>query len=89
MDDIYLQIDRYLGSFLHYLDDGWTIIITSDHAQVCPAHRPPMLGDPQGVNVGVMQELGYTVLKVDENGKQLATLLAAMLWSCRNWDLLS
>ena len=71
MDDIYLQIDRYLGSFLHYLDDGWTIIITSDHAQVCPAHRPPMLGDPQGVNVGVMQELGYTVLKVDENGKQL------------------
>lgn len=68
MDDIYLQADEYIGSFLHLLDEGWTVIITSDHGQVCPQHRPVMLGDPQGVNVGIMKELGYTALKEDENG---------------------
>lgn len=70
LDDVYMQTDRYLGSFLHLLDEGWTIIITSDHAQVCPAHRPPMIGD-MSVNVRVMQQLGYTNLKVDENGNEL------------------
>ncbi len=70
LEDVYIQTDNYLGKFLHLLDEGWTIIITSDHAQVCPAHRPPMLGD-MGVNVGVMEELGYTVMKKDENGNNL------------------
>ncbi len=70
LDDVYMQTDRYLGSFLHLLDEGWTIIITSDHAQVCPAHRPPLIGD-MSVNVRVMQQLGYTNLKVDENGNEL------------------
>jgi len=71
MDDVYEQADKYIGTFLHLLDEGWTVMITSDHAQVCPTHRPVMLGDPQGVNVGIMQELGYTVLKVDEAGNQV------------------
>ena len=39
MNDVYDQTDRYLGRFVHLLDEGWTIIITSDHAQVCPAHQ--------------------------------------------------
>ena len=68
MEDVYTQADEYIGSFLHLLDEGWTVIITSDHGQVCPKHRPVMLGDPQGVNVGIMKELGYTVLKEDEEG---------------------
>ena len=58
LDDVYDQTDRYLGRFVHLLDEGWTIIITSDHAQVCPAHKPPLIGD-MGVNVRVMEELGY------------------------------
>jgi len=70
MDDVYDQTDRYLGRFLHLLDEGWTIIITSDHAQVCPAHIPPLIGD-MGVNVRVMEELGYTFLQKDENGNEL------------------
>lgn len=70
MDDIYIQCDNYLGKFLHLLDEDWSIIITSDHALVCPSHRPPLLGDAC-VNVGVMGELGYTVLKKDENGQPL------------------
>ncbi len=69
MEDIYVQADNYIGTFLHLLDEGWTVVITSDHAQVCPEHRPLQLGDPQGVNAGVMSELGYTVLKTDDNGK--------------------
>lgn len=68
MEDVYTQADEYIGSFLHLLDEGWTVIITSDHGQVCPQHRPVMLGDPQGVNIGIMKELGYTMLKKDENG---------------------
>lgn len=70
LEDVYIQTDNYLGEFLHLLDEDWTIIITSDHAQVCPPHRPPLLGD-MSVNVGVMEELGYTVLKTDENGNKL------------------
>ena len=70
LDDVYDQTDRYLGKFLHLLDEGWTIIITSDHAQVCPPHKPPLIGD-MSVNVRVMQELGYTNLKHDENGNEL------------------
>ena len=71
MEDIYIQTDYYLGKFLHLLDEGWTVIILSDHALVCPVNNPPMLGDVMGVNVRVMQELGFTVLKTDENGNEL------------------
>lgn len=35
--DIYMQTDEYLGKFLHFLDEGWTILVTSDHGQVCPS----------------------------------------------------
>ncbi len=71
MERLYRQTDRYFGKMLHYLDEGWTMIITSDHAQVAPSHMPPMIGDMSGVNVGLMKELGYTVLKKDENGNEL------------------
>jgi predicted AlkP superfamily phosphohydrolase/phosphomutase len=71
MERLYKQIDYYLGRLIHYLDEGWTIVMTSDHAQVCPTHTPPRAGDMCGVNVGLMEELGYTVLKRDENGNRL------------------
>ena len=71
MEDLYIQQDKYVGKFLHYLDEGWTIILTSDHALTCPQYTPPMIGDMSGMNTGVMEELGYTVLKRDENGKRL------------------
>ena len=35
-EDVYVQTDYYLGKFLHYLDEGWTVVIMSDHGQVCP-----------------------------------------------------
>lgn len=69
MTKIYQQTDRYIGSFLHYLDEGWTIIVTSDHGQVSPVHTPPLAGDMCAtINAGLMKELGYTVMVKDENG---------------------
>lgn len=71
VENLYLQTDRYLGEFLPYLDQGWTIFIVSDHAQVCPTYDPVMIGDMCGLNVCLMEELGYTVLKKDKNGNKL------------------
>lgn len=68
---IYMQTDEYLGKFLHLLDEGWTIIIASDHGQICPEYGAPLLGDMGGINVGVMKELGYTVVKHDEEGNPI------------------
>lgn len=71
MENLYKQADYYIGKFLHLLDEGWTVFIFSDHGQVAPPHDLQLLGDPGGLNVGVMQELGYTVLKKDADGNDL------------------
>ncbi len=73
MERFYVDTDRYIGRFMHLLDEGWDIIITSDHGLVCADEEEPAvpLGDPFGVNIKVMQELGYTVMKKDENGNDL------------------
>lgn len=70
MEDIYKQVDHYVGQFIHYLDEGWLISLFSDHAQVTPHHMPPYIGD-MGLNCKLMEELGYTVLKRDENGERI------------------
>jgi predicted AlkP superfamily phosphohydrolase/phosphomutase len=61
----YIQTDRYLGRFLHYLDKGYTIFIVSDHGLLVGVNVPPILGEYAGVNTKVMEDLGYTVLKKD------------------------
>ena len=73
MERFYVDTDRYLGRFMHLLDEGWDIIITSDHGLVCAEEDEPMvpIGDPFGVNIKVMEELGYTVMKKDEDGNDL------------------
>lgn len=71
MEAMCVQADDYVGKFLHLLDKEWTILLISDHAQTCPEHTPHMIGDMSGVNVRVMQQLGYTALKKDENGNEL------------------
>ena len=71
MEEVYKAADDYIGQFLHLLDEDWTVFIVSDHAQVCPKHDAVGLGDMNGINVAVMKELGLTVLKKDENGKDL------------------
>lgn len=70
MQAIYKQVDDYLGKFVPFLDKGWTLIVVSDHAQVCPKYGLRGLGDT-GTNIQIMEELGYTVLEVnEETGKK-------------------
>ena len=73
LERFYVDTDRYLGRFMHLLDEGWDIIITSDHGLICSEEEEPAvpIGDPFGVNIKVMEELGYTVMKKDENGNDL------------------
>ena len=69
--EIYKQTDRYLGSYLHLLDEGWTVFVVSDHGLVTHGNQLPLIGDMNGLNVGLMQELGFTVLQKDENGNDI------------------
>ena len=73
IERLYKQTDDYLGRFLPYLDRDWTIIITSDHGLITEENHPPVIMEGS-VCVPVMRELGYTVLKKDEHGQELAEL---------------
>ena len=70
-ENTYKWSDEYIGSFIPYIDKGWTIIVTSDHSLICPEGENISLGDNTGVNVSIMKELGYTVLQKDENGNEI------------------
>ena len=54
---------------MHYLDEGWTVLIFSDHALVSPKHDMSLLMGLTGVSIPMMEELGYTKTYKDENGK--------------------
>ncbi|MDF2654935.1 MAG: nucleotide pyrophosphatase [Bacillota bacterium] len=71
MERFYLQTDKYLGRFLHYLDEDFTILIVSDHGLLVGENVPPILGEYGGLNIGVMEDLGYTVMKKDSNENPL------------------
>ena len=68
----YQLTDAYLGKFAHLLDEGWTILVVSDHGIIIPTEDfTPIIGDGFGLSVPVMRELGYTVMKKDENGNDI------------------
>ena len=72
MRDVYKQTDRYIGRFLHLLDQGWSILLVSDHGQSCPEYAAyqPLLNDG-AVTATHMVDWGYTVLKKDADGHDL------------------
>lgn len=74
LQKVYMQADRYIGRFIHLLDEGWTIAVVSDHGQVCPEHEPKLMGDGTGINIRFMEELGLTALMKDENGNDLRAI---------------
>ena len=74
MEDVYKQVDYYVAQFMEYLDKDWTIFLFSDHAQVCGKQRPYGMGDIVGINIPVMKELGFTVLKKDEKGNEISEI---------------
>ena len=71
-EELYVATDNYLGTFLHYLDEGWTIIITSDHAQTSSLlSTDNRLGTVNGYTARLFQEWGYLDFKRDENGNEI------------------
>ena len=69
---VYEQTDRYIGQFLELLDEGWTVLIVSDHGQVTPEHDTDVFRlCSAGINASEMRKLGYTVLKKDADGNDL------------------
>ncbi|NSB13978.1 alkaline phosphatase family protein [Clostridium beijerinckii] len=68
IEKFYIQTDDYIGEFLHLLDEGWTVLLVSDHGLMVGENMPPILGEYGGLNTKVMEELGYTVLKKDKDG---------------------
>ena len=67
----YKITDDYIGSFMHLIDEGWTILIFSDHALISAEEEAVVLGDNTGVCVEPFKGWGYTVMKQDENGNEL------------------
>lgn len=67
----YKVTDDYIGSFLHLIDEGWTIMIFSDHALISAEEEAVALGDNTGVCIEPLHSMGYTVLKKDENGEEI------------------
>ena len=54
------------------INKGWTIVVTSDHGLLCGEEDEiPFLGEGFVMNVGVLSDLGYTVLKKDADGNLL------------------
>ncbi|MDO4280479.1 MAG: alkaline phosphatase family protein [Peptococcaceae bacterium] len=67
--DVYIQTDDYIGEFLTLVEQGWTILIVSDHGQVCPEHgRTDFLPGTNAVNAVYFTKLGYMTMKKDEDG---------------------
>ena len=71
IDKTYEVADEYIGSYMYLLEEGWTIIVTSDHGEQIHDKAPARLGSAAGVSAGIMRELGWTVMKKDENGNDL------------------
>ena len=70
-----MQADGYIASFMPLLEQGWDIIITSDHGLLCSVEDElPYLGEGFVMNVKIMQELGYTVLHKDADGRDLRAI---------------
>lgn len=71
MEGVYIQTDNYIGQFMDMLEDEWTLMVVSDHGQICGEYEPPMIGDSGAVDIGIMRELGFTEVKKDEAGNDL------------------
>lgn len=67
----YKVADDYIGSFLHLLNEGWTIFVFSDHGLVCAENEGVPLGDNAGICVEPFRSMGYTVLQKNSDGKEI------------------
>ena len=70
IDKYYELADEYIGRHLKWLDQGVAIAIGSDHGGLLIGDDSIELGDAWNLNIGVLEELGYTVTKT-VNGKKV------------------
>lgn len=68
LEEISKQNDAYLGRFMHLLDEGWTILLVSDHGLTC--NKTPETSQFVGVGVDTNEfvDWGFTALKRNEKG---------------------
>jgi len=62
IDKIYEINDKYLGTVLKYLDEDTCVAVCSDHGAIprSVGCENPGIGELTGVNIPVMEQLGYT-----------------------------
>lgn len=67
--DVYVQADNYIGELMELLDEGWTILLVSDHGQTVSEHgRSDFFCGMKAVNAYYFKDWGYITLLKDENG---------------------
>ncbi len=68
LDEFYALADEYVGRALKWLDRGAAVFVVSDHGGLIkyPDYETPLIGDAWGLNIGLMEELGYTKTKIVE-----------------------
>lgn len=72
IEQAYIDTDDYIGHYMPLLNEGWTLFIVSDHGLLSAyEEEPPYLGDPFGININVLKELGYSVLQKDADGQEI------------------
>ncbi|MBO5365925.1 MAG: alkaline phosphatase family protein [Peptococcaceae bacterium] len=68
LEEISIQNDIYIGRFLHLLDEGWTILLVSDHGLTANKTSEMSQFVDAGINTEEFVDWGFTTLKTDENG---------------------
>jgi len=69
--DVYIQTDNYIGDLMELLDEGWTILLISDHGQTVSEHgRHNFFCGATPINAYYFKQWGYITLLKDENGEE-------------------
>ena len=63
LERYYRLADEYVGRSLKWIDQGVAVFVASDHGGLAVGDDSNEIGDAWKLNIGVMEELGYTVLK--------------------------
>lgn len=72
--DISKQNDYYIGRFLHLLDEGWSIVLVSDHGLLVSEENMSKYNPQIFLDLWFMREWGYTEVLYDENGNPTADI---------------
>ena len=68
------QNDYYIGRFLHLLDEGWSIILVSDHGLLVSEENMSKYNPQIFLDLWFMREWGYTEVIYTEDGKPTAEI---------------